>query len=84
MAAANPASQPSLPWRVGSSIVMGVAGTLSRLALFGANTTEVHGLDHFLELLEQRHDVENRKRGLITGGLAYLRISDLDRWHLIL
>lgn len=84
MAAANSPSQPSLPWRIGSSIVMGVTGTISRLFLFGANTSEVHGLDDFLELLEQRRDVNNRKRGLITGGLAYLRVQDIASWHLIL
>lgn len=70
MAAADPSSQPSLPWRVGSSIVMGVTGAISRLVLFGANTTEVHGLGNFLELLDQRRNVENRKRGLITGRLV--------------
>lgn len=70
MAAANPSSQPSLPWRIGSSIVMGLTGTISRLVLFGVNTTEVHGLGSFLEMLDQRRDVERRKRGLITGRLA--------------
>lgn len=84
MAAADPSSQPSLPWRISSSIVMGVTGAISRLVLFGANTTELHGLGDFLEMLEQRRDVKNRKRGLITGGLDYLRISDIRRWHLIL
>ena len=48
---------------------MGVTGTLSRLFLLGANTTEIHGLDKFLGLLDQRHDVEKRERGLITGKL---------------
>ena len=77
MAAADPSSQPSLPWRVGSSIVMGVTGAISRLVLFGANTTEVHGLGNFLELLDQRRNVENRKRGLITGRLVSLRTSEI-------
>lgn len=76
MAVADP-SQPSLPWRVASSVVMGATGTISRLVLFVANTTEVHGLGGFLELLEQRRDVENRQRGLITGGFAR---RDFQTW----
>lgn len=46
---------------------MGVTGSISRLFMFGANTTEVHGLDGFLELLDKRSDVRSRQRGLITG-----------------
>ena len=59
--------QPSLPWRVGSSLIMGVAGAISRVIMFGANTTEVHGLDRFLDLLDQRRDAAQRERGLVTG-----------------
>lgn len=85
MATATPPSQPSLPWRVGSSIVMGVTGTLSRLFLFGANTTETHGLDGFLRLLDKRHDVENRERGLITGepneSLKHKQDGKLIQWE---
>ena len=68
----SPASpnQPSLPWRVGSSIVMGVAGALSRIFMHGASYTEVHGLDNFLQLLDSREDIEGRQRGLITGKLC--------------
>lgn len=62
-----PLSQPSLPWRVGSTVIMGITGSLSRLFMLGANTTEVHGLDGFLELLDKRNEVRNRQRGLITG-----------------
>lgn len=78
MAEGNP-SQPSLPWRIGSCIVMGVTGTLSRMFLFGVNTTEVHGLGGFLELLEQRRDIDNRRRGLITGGHSCLSFPDIGR-----
>lgn len=35
--------------------------------MFGANRTEVHGLDKFLEMLDRRKDPEGRERGLITG-----------------
>ena len=46
---------------------MGVAGAISRIVMFGANTTEVHGLDRFLELLDRRREVAQRERGLVTG-----------------
>ena len=59
--------QPSLPWRVGSSIVMGFIGTLAHGWMKGANHSEVHGLDGFIELLDKREDIEGRDRGLITG-----------------
>ena len=35
--------------------------------MFGTNSTEIHGLDGFLKLLDERKDVEKRTRGLITG-----------------
>ena len=60
-------SQPSLPWRAGSACIMGISGSLSRLIMFGTNSTEIHGLDGFLKLLDERKDVEKRKRGLITS-----------------
>lgn len=34
------------------------------------STTEVHGLDRFLELLDERDNVEGRERGLITGKIV--------------
>ena len=46
---------------------MGLTGSITRLFMFGANTTEVHGLDAFLELLDKRSDIRHRQRGLITG-----------------
>lgn len=67
MAAANSSPKPSLSWQIGSSITMGTIGVLSRLFMFGANRTEVHGLEKFLVLLDEREDIESRKRGLITG-----------------
>ncbi|KAI9670063.1 MAG: hypothetical protein M1817_004543 [Caeruleum heppii] len=57
---------PSLPWRLSSSVVMGVTGALCRTFLHGANRTEVHGLDGFLRVLDERQDIEGRERGLIT------------------
>lgn len=67
MAAANSSPQPSLSWRIRSSITMGAIGVLSRLFMFGANKTEVYGLQKFLELLDEREDIKCRRRGLITG-----------------
>ncbi len=67
MAAANSSPKPSLSWQIGSSITMGTIGVLSRLFMFGANRTEVHGLEKFLVLLDEREDIESRRRGLITG-----------------
>lgn len=64
---APPPQQPSLPWRIGAAMVMGFVGSTSRLFMFGANKTEVHGLDKFLETLDRRKDPERRERGLITG-----------------
>lgn len=46
---------------------MGAVGLLCRGFLFGLSKTEVHGLDRFLELLDEREKVEGRERGLITG-----------------
>lgn len=57
---------PSAPWRVGSTVVMGVVGLLCG-GFLGMSKTESHGLDKFLKLLDERADVENRQRGLITG-----------------
>ena len=59
--------EPSLPWRTGSSIIMGLAGSLCRIFMFGASNTDTHGLDRFKALLDERADVDKRQRGLITG-----------------
>ena len=59
--------QHSLPYRLASSINIGVVGTLSKAFSFGLNKMEVHGLDRFLKLLEGRRKPEERERALITG-----------------
>ncbi len=59
--------RPGLPWRFGSSLIMGISGLLSRAFLYGASTTEVRGLDEFVKILDHRKDIEGRERGLITG-----------------
>ena len=63
---------PSLPWRFGSAAVMGLIGTVSRVFIYGANSQETHGLDAFLELIDERADIDNRNKGLITGEWALL------------
>lgn len=62
-----PPPSPSLPWRFSSSLIMGLTGSLSRGFLYGLNRIEVFGLDHFLETLDRRKDIEGREKGLITG-----------------
>ncbi|KAK7713582.1 Lyso-phosphatidylcholine acyltransferase [Botryosphaeria dothidea] len=57
---------PSLPWRCGSVVIMGVVGLLSRGFLVGLSNLEVNGMDNFLKLLDERKDVQGRQRGLIT------------------
>jgi monolysocardiolipin acyltransferase len=66
----EPAEQPAAPsglWRNASLFVTGTVGVLCRGFLKGLNKSESPGLDKFLELLEERKDVEGRERGLITG-----------------
>ncbi len=56
------------PWteRVKSNVTVGIVGFLSRSFLYALNTTNVYGLEGFLEILEERNDVAKRERGLIT------------------
>lgn len=62
-----PLQQPSLSWRITSSISIGLTAALCRGFLYGLNTVETVGLDRFLDILDKRKDVEKRQRGLITG-----------------
>ncbi|MCJ1340568.1 hypothetical protein MMC09_005864 [Bachmanniomyces sp. S44760] len=73
-------SQPSLPWRVASSATLGIFGSLSRLFIFGANSTEVHGLENFLRLVDSRRNIEGRERGLITVSNHCCVIDDPLIW----
>ena len=67
MAPEEQPAAPSLPWRCGSVAVMGVVGLLSRGFLAGLSNLEVNGMDKFLQLLDERKDVQGRQRGLVTG-----------------
>ena len=58
---------PGLPWRLTSTLCVGIAGLLSRAFLHLGNKCEIEGLEGFLELLDERADVDERQRGLITG-----------------
>ena len=69
---------PSAPWRFGSSLIMGLTGSISRGFLYGLNNTEAIGLDRFLQTLDQRKDVDGRERGLITGIMARCQFA---RWQ---
>jgi len=73
-------SSPSLPWRTGSTIVMGMTGLLTRGFLYGLSSTTVEGLDGFLKLLDERRDIEGRERGLVTGisSSGVLQLLDAD------
>ncbi|KAI2470622.1 hypothetical protein F4781DRAFT_390019 [Annulohypoxylon bovei var. microspora] len=75
--------QPSLPWRMTSSIIMGLTATLSRSFLYGLNSVEVVGLDRFLEVLDKRKDVEKRQRGLITVSNHISVLDDPIMWGVL-
>jgi hypothetical protein len=58
---------PSAPWRVASAFTMGAVGLLCKGFLSGLSKVETHGMEDFLKLLDEREEVGNRERGLITG-----------------
>ncbi|KAF5005645.1 hypothetical protein FDECE_7922 [Fusarium decemcellulare] len=65
MSGPNPHAQPSLPWRMASTAVMGSVGLLTRGFMCGLNDLEVRGLDRLLGVLDRRR-LEGRERGLLT------------------
>ena len=58
---------PSLRWRAGSTATLLFTGTLAKLFLNLGAKADVYGLDGFVKLLDERTDVQGRKRGLLTG-----------------
>ncbi|KAI9799038.1 MAG: hypothetical protein M1833_004232 [Piccolia ochrophora] len=82
-AGSDPPAHPSLPWRIASSATMGVSGAIARAFLFGANRTEVDGLDRFLEILDEREDVAGRERGLITVSNHVSVLDDPLIWGIL-
>lgn len=67
MAAEELPAQPSSLWMAGSAVTMGAVGFLCRSFLIGFNRLEVHGFDKFLQLVDERADINGRTKGLITG-----------------
>ncbi|KAI9762973.1 MAG: hypothetical protein M4579_000036 [Chaenotheca gracillima] len=45
---------------------MSTIALASKAFLYGASTSEVHGLEEFLQILDERREVDQRDRGLIT------------------
>lgn len=66
---------PSLSWRAASITTIAFTGFLAKAFARVACTTEVHGLDGFVKLLDERENVDGRKQGLITGESAINRIN---------
>ncbi|MCJ1475264.1 hypothetical protein MMC13_003926 [Lambiella insularis] len=62
---------------------MGLAGLACRVFMFGLSSTEVDGLDSFLQLLDERRDVERRQRGLITVSNHTSIIDDPLTWGVL-
>jgi len=67
MAADDQPYEPPLLQRVVSNTTIGLVGFLCRTFLYGLSRTEVHGLENFIELVDERRDPARRERGLITG-----------------
>lgn len=59
--------EPPMLTRAISNATVGTVGFLCRSFLYVLSRTEVHGLDRFQELIDERSDPERRERGLITG-----------------
>ena len=68
MAAAEerPYEPPALT-RAIHNVTVGSVGFLCRSFLYGLSRTEVHGLEAFQRLVDERSDPSRRERGLITG-----------------
>ncbi|KAI3547195.1 acyltransferase [Colletotrichum abscissum] len=58
-------SEPSLPWRMASSAIMGLTGAISRAFLYTFHDVQTENQARFLEVLDKRR-AETPERGLIT------------------
>jgi monolysocardiolipin acyltransferase len=67
MAAEERLYEPPATTRAIHNVIMGSVGFICRSFLYGASRTEVHGLEHFQALVDERSDPKKRERGLITG-----------------
>ncbi|CAL3968671.1 unnamed protein product [Diplocarpon coronariae] len=79
----SPPSNPSLPWRFSSALIMGLTGSISRGFYYGLNYMEVIGLDNFIETLDRRRDVGGRDRGLITVSNHVSVVDDPLIWGVL-
>jgi monolysocardiolipin acyltransferase len=75
--------QPPLDSRIASALTIGVVGTLARTFLYALSTTETHGLDNFLDIIDQRRDPLNRERGLITVSNHLCVLDDPMMWGVL-
>ncbi|KAI1772499.1 acyltransferase [Hypoxylon cercidicola] len=75
--------QPSLAWRITSSLSMGLTSALFRGFLYGFNSVETVGLDRFLDVLDKRKDVEKRQRGLLTVSNHISVLDDPIMWGVL-
>jgi monolysocardiolipin acyltransferase len=67
MAAEERPYEPPALTRAIHNVTMGTVGFICRSFLYGLSRTEVHGLEHFQALVDERSDPRSRERGLITG-----------------
>ncbi|KAI0180837.1 acyltransferase [Hypoxylon sp. FL1284] len=79
----DPLQQPSLSWRITSSVSMGLTAALCRGFLYGLNTVETVGLDRFLDILDKRENVDKRQRGLITVSNHISVMDDPIMWGIL-
>lgn len=82
----EPGEHPDAPsglWRAGSTFAIGTIGLLCRGFLKGLSRSESPGLDKFLELLDERRDVEGRQRGLITVSNHVSVLDDPMIWGIL-
>ncbi|KAI8947326.1 acyltransferase [Xylaria longipes] len=75
--------QPSPPWRMTSSLAMGLTASLSRVFLYGLNSVQVTGLQRFLDIIDKRKDVDERQRGLVTVCNHISVIDDPLMWGVL-
>ncbi|KAH6625717.1 hypothetical protein C7974DRAFT_396592 [Boeremia exigua] len=73
---------PSAPWRAASAIVMGAVGLLCK-GFLGLNKVELHGMERFLQLLDERQDPKERERGLITVSNHISVMDDPILWGIM-
>lgn len=82
----RPEDQPEAPsgsWRAASMITMGAVGLLCKGFLAGLSKVETHGMNEFLQLLDQREDPAKRERGLITVSNHISVMDDPILWGIL-